>query len=90
MSAPPSWMLPDGIGEVQRARIERDWKHRERRSGSKALPPVDAPDLPSTAAERAIRRHNMMIGLVCNNMLDGKDAFFGIGQFTETNEEWGK
>lgn len=48
MNLPPDWMLPEGIGEVQRQRILRDWSHRERRTGGRVLPrvslPVDASD----------------------------------------------
>jgi len=46
MSA-PSWQLPPGIGEVQRYRVERDYRLRERRSGSRmrfVSQPVDASD----------------------------------------------
>ena len=31
----PSWMIPPGTGEVQRYRIERDYRLRERRSGGR-------------------------------------------------------
>jgi hypothetical protein len=31
--------------------------------------------------EQAVRKHNMLVGMVCENMLAGRDAFFGTEQF---------
>lgn len=38
MTRVPDWMLPEGIGAVQRQRIIRDWKamRRERRTGPRS------------------------------------------------------
>ena len=42
------------------------------------------PDLPPAA--RAMKRQGMMIGLLCENLLAGRDGFAGMSQFIEETE----
>lgn len=41
--------------------------------------------MPRRASE-AMRKNDMLIGMVCENMLAGRDAFFGTGQHLQA--EW--
>lgn len=41
----------------------------------------------SEAADEAMRLHDQVISLVCGNLRNGRDGFFGIGQFVGKGDE---
>lgn len=50
------------------------------------LAPTDEAEKRRERAEQAMRRNDLLIGMVCGNMLTGRDAFFGTGQFIEDED----